>query len=53
MSARGYRIYWLTWALATGTTGIVAGFFLGHVLLLGRFVDWLLVSGRASVLANT
>jgi len=53
MSARAHQIYWLTWALATGTTGIVAGFFLGHALLLGRFVDWLLISGRANVLATT
>src|SRR5688500_12621922 len=34
-------------------TGLVAGFFLGHALLLGRFLDWLLVSGRAGVLAAT
>ena len=53
MSVRAHRIYWLTWAVATGTTGIVAGFFLGHALLLGRFVDWLLGSGRANVLAST
>ena len=53
MSVRAHRIYWLSWAVATGTTGIVAGFFLGHALLLGPFVDWLLVSGRANVLAST
>jgi hypothetical protein len=47
------RLYWLLWAVATATTGLVAGFFLGHALLLGRFLDWLLVSGRAGVLAAT
>lgn len=47
------RLYWPSWALATATTGIVAGFFLGHALVLGRFLDWLIVSGRASALADT
>jgi hypothetical protein len=45
--------YWLLWIVATLTTGLVAGFFLGHALLLGRFLDWLLVSGKAGVLAST
>lgn len=53
MSERAYQMYWLTWMLATATTGIVAGFFLGHALLLGRFVDWMLMSGRAGVVATT
>jgi len=47
------RLYWPVWALATATTGLVAGFFLGHSLLLGRFFDWLLTSGRARTLAET
>jgi hypothetical protein len=47
------RLYWPTWALATATTGLVGGFFLGHALLLGRFIDWLLTSGRARTLAET
>lgn len=47
------RLYWFLWALATAATGLVAGFFLGHALVLGRFLDWLMVSGRAGVLAST
>lgn len=47
------RLYWLLWALATATTGLLGGLFLGHALLLGRFLDWLLISGRASTLAAT
>lgn len=46
-------LYWTLWMLATAMTGLVAGFFLGHALLLGRFFDWLLASGRAGVLAST
>lgn len=47
------RLYWPAWALATATTGLVGGFFLGHALILGRFLDWLIVSGRGRVLADT
>ena len=39
------RLYWPGWAAATALTGIVAGFMLGHALILGRFVDWLLTAG--------
>jgi hypothetical protein len=46
-------MYWTLWMLATVTTGLVAGFFLGHALLLGRFLDWLLASGGPNVLAST
>lgn len=46
-------MYWTVWLLATATTGLVAGFFLGHALLLGRFLDWLLTSGGPSALAST
>ena len=53
MGAGASRLYWTCWILATATTGLVAGFFLGHALLLGRFLDWLLASGRAGVLAST
>ena len=38
------RLYWPTWCLAALLTGIVAGFMLGHALILARFVDWLLLS---------
>lgn len=47
------RLYWACWAAAVAATGIVAGFMLGHALLLGRYFDWLLVSSRARVLADT
>ena len=39
------RFYWTGWVVATVLTGIVAGFMLGHALILGRFVDWLLTTG--------
>jgi hypothetical protein len=39
------RLYWPGWVVATVLTGLVAGFMLGHALILGRFVDWLLTAG--------
>ena len=53
MGAGPSRLYRCCWVVATATTGLVAGFFLGHALLLGRFIDWQLTSGRAGVLAST
>lgn len=53
MASTVTRVYWPAWMLATATTGIVAGFFLAHALLFGRFLDWLLMSGRARVLSET
>lgn len=38
------RILWTCWLLATVTTGLVAGLMLGHALILGRLLDWMLVS---------
>jgi hypothetical protein len=38
------RLFWSCWLVASVTTGLVAGFMLGHALILGRFLDWLLVS---------
>jgi hypothetical protein len=38
------RLYWPSWCLAAVLTGIVAGFMLGHALILARFLDWLLLS---------
>jgi hypothetical protein len=52
-SLTAQRLYWFSWAFATATTGIVAGFMLGHALVLGRFLDWMLTSGRARLLAET
>lgn len=53
METRTSRLYWPIWAAAAVTTGLVAGFMLSHALLLGRYLDWLLASGRAKVLADT
>jgi hypothetical protein len=36
------RLFWPVWLLAAVTTGLVAGFMLGHALILGRFLDWML-----------
>jgi hypothetical protein len=52
-TARPGPVFWAAWLLATATTGIVAGFFLGHALLLGRFLDWMLASGNPALLPST
>ena len=38
------RFFWPGWLLASVTTGLVAGFMLGHALILGRFLDWILTT---------
>jgi hypothetical protein len=38
------RLFWPCWLLASLTTGLVAGFMLGHRLILGRFLDWMLTA---------
>jgi hypothetical protein len=38
------RLYWSCWVLASVTTGLVAGFMLGHARILGRFIDWMLAT---------
>src|SRR2546426_95304 len=43
------RLYWPSWFLAALLTGIVAGFMLGHALILARFLDWLLLSGAPAL----
>ncbi|OGK96574.1 MAG: hypothetical protein A3E31_17095 [Candidatus Rokubacteria bacterium RIFCSPHIGHO2_12_FULL_73_22] len=39
------RVFWSCWLAASVLTGVVAGFMLGHALILARFLDWLLASG--------
>jgi len=46
------RLFWPTWLFATLTTGLVAGFMVGHALILGRFLDWMLARDPR-VLAST
>jgi hypothetical protein len=53
VQGRANLLYWPSWVVALATTGIVAGFMLSHALLLGRYLDWLLTSGRARLLADT
>jgi hypothetical protein len=43
------RLYWPSWFLAALLTGVVAGFMLGHALILARFIDWLLLSSAPAV----
>jgi hypothetical protein len=43
------RLYWSSWFLAALLTGIVAGFMLGHALILARFLDWLLLAGTPAL----
>jgi hypothetical protein len=49
----GRPLFWAVWLLATAATGIVAGFFLGHALILGRFLDWMLGTGNPTLLPTT
>jgi hypothetical protein len=43
------RLYWPCWVAAAVLTGVVAGFMLGHALVLGRFVEWLVTSGSGEL----
>lgn len=43
------HLYWTSWFLAVLLTGIVAGFMLGHALILAQFLDWLLSSGTPAL----
>lgn len=45
------RLYWTSWVVAVLLTGVVAGFMLGHALILAPFLDWML--GRPGLLAET
>ncbi|MGH7276514.1 MAG: hypothetical protein ACREIY_05740, partial [Candidatus Rokuibacteriota bacterium] len=47
------RLFWPCWFVAAALTGVVAGFMLGHALVLGRFLDWLLASATPGLLAQT
>jgi hypothetical protein len=50
---RANMVYRASWSAAFATTGVVAGFMLGHALVLGRFLDWLLAAGHTSLFAQT
>src|SRR5262245_12043845 len=43
------RLYWPRWFLVALLTGLVAGFMLGHALILARFLDWLLLSSAPAM----
>jgi len=47
------RLFWPSWLAATALTGIVAGFMLGHALILAPFLDWLLAAETPGLLART
>lgn len=49
MAALADRLYWPCWIAATVLTALVAGLMLGHALLLGRFIEWLLASGSSEL----
>jgi hypothetical protein len=46
------RLFWPCWWLAAVTTGLVAGFMLGHALVLGPFLDWMLLDDRRGLAAS-
>src|SRR2546425_6251676 len=43
------RLYGPSWFLAALLTAIVAGFMLGHALILARFLDWLVHSATPAL----
>jgi hypothetical protein len=47
------RAYWPCWFVSAALTGIVAGFMLGHALILGRFLEWMLAAGPPALLSQT
>lgn len=47
------RVFWPCWFVAVALAGVVAGFMLGHALILGRFLDWMLASAAPGLLAQT
>ena len=46
------RLFWPCWLLASVTTALVAGFMLGHALILGRFLDWMLANDPRQLAAT-
>lgn len=52
-STSGDRLYWTCWALAALLTGLVAGFMLGHALILAPFLDWLLSAAAPGLFRQT
>jgi hypothetical protein len=46
------RLFWPCWLLASVTAGLVAGFMLGHALILGRFLEWMLVNDPRQLAAT-
>ena len=44
------RLFWPIWFLAALLTGLVAGFMLGHALIMAQFLDWLLLSWQSATL---
>ena len=49
----GERLYWASWFVATVLTGVVAGFMLGHALILAPFIDWLLERPGGELLSRS
>ena len=47
------HLFWPCWFVAAALTGVVTGFMLGHALILGRFLDWMLASAAPGLLAQT
>jgi hypothetical protein len=52
-TGRRDRFYWACWLLAALCTALVAGFMLGHALILAPFLSWMLASGPPGLLAHT
>jgi hypothetical protein len=46
------RLFWTCWGLASITTGLVAGFMLGHALILGRFLGWMVATDPRQLAAT-
>ncbi len=45
--------YVVLWRISTFATVLVAGYLIAHVIVLGRYFDWLVANGYAEMLRNT
>ncbi len=47
------KLFWLFWFTTTIFAGILAGFMISHILILGRFFNWYIESGNVDLLHAT
>lgn len=47
------KLYWILWCSTTILTGILSGFMISHSINYGRFLHWLVESGKEGLLHQT